>query len=95
MKRKNSSDEQIIKALKRIDSGEKAKDVCRELGVHEQTFYNWKKKFSGMKVDQLREFKMLQDENGRLKKIVADQALSIDMLKAVNAKKSGRRSCTT
>ncbi len=87
MKRKNFTEEQIIRALKRIDAGEKSKDVCRELGVHEQTYYNWKKKYSGMEVDQLREFKMLQEENNRLKKIVADQALSIDMLKAVNAKK--------
>lgn len=87
MKRKRFTEEQIIKALKRVDAGEKAKDVCRELGVHEQTYYGWKKKYSGMEVDQLKEFKILQDENNRLKKLVADQALSIDMLKAVNAKK--------
>lgn len=87
MKRKKFTEEQIIRALKRVDAGEKAKDVCRELGVHEQTYYNWKKKYSGMEVDQLREFKSLQEENARLKKIVADQALSIDILKAVNAKK--------
>jgi putative transposase len=87
MKRKKFTEEQIIKALKRIEAGEQAKAVCRELGVHEQTYYNWKKKYSGMEVDQLREFKMLQDENNRLKKIVADQALNIDVLKAVNAKK--------
>lgn len=87
MKRKKFTEEQIIKALKRIEAGEQAKAVCRELGVHEQTYYNWKKKYSGMEVDQLREFKMLQDENNRLKKIVADQALNIDVLKAINAKK--------
>ena len=87
MKRKKFSEEQIIKALKRIEAREQAKAVCRELGVHEQTYYNWKKKYSGMEVDQLREFKLLQDENNRLKKIVADQALNIDVLKAVNAKK--------
>lgn len=87
MKRKKFTEEQIIRALKRVDAGEKSKDVCRELGVHEQTYYNWKKKYSGMEVDQLREFKILQEENARLKKIVADQALSIDVLKAVNAKK--------
>lgn len=87
MKRKNFTEEQIIKALKRVDAGEKAKDICRDLGIHEQTFYNWKKKYSGMEVDQLRELKMLQEENNRLKKIVADQALNIDVLKAVNAKK--------
>lgn len=87
MKRKKFTEEQIIRALKRVDAGEKSKDVCRELGVHEQTYYNWKKKYSGMEVDQLREFKSLQEENARLKKIVADQALNIDILKAVNAKK--------
>lgn len=87
MKRKRISEEQIVKALQRIDAGEAAKAVCRELGVHEQTYYNWKKKYSGMEVDQLKELKLLQDENNRLKKIVADQALNIDMLKAVNVKK--------
>lgn len=87
MKRKHFTEEQIIKALKRIDAGEAAKSVCRELGVHEQTYYNWKKKYAGMEVDQLKELKALQDENNRLKKIVADQALNIDILKAVNAKK--------
>lgn len=87
MKRKKFTEEQIIKALKRIEAGEQAKAVCRELGVHEQTYYNWKKKYSGMEVDQLKEFRVLQEENNRLKRIVADQALSIDMLKAVNAKK--------
>ena len=87
MKRKHFTEEQIIKALKRIDAGEAAKSVCRELGVHEQTYYNWKKKYAGMEVDQLKELKALQDENNRLKKIVAYQALNIDILKAVNAKK--------
>jgi putative transposase len=87
MKRKRFSEEQIIKVLKRLESGEKAKDVCRELGIHEQTYYNWKKKYSGMEVDQLKELKHLQEENLRLKRLVADQALSIDMLKAVNSKK--------
>lgn len=87
MKRKHFTEEQIIKALKRIEAGEAAKTVCRELGVHEQTYYNWKKKYAGMEIDQLKELKALQDENNRLKKIVADQALNIDILKAVNAKK--------
>ncbi len=48
MKRKKFTEEQIIKALKRIEAGEQGKAVCRELGVHEQTYYNWKKKYSGM-----------------------------------------------
>ena len=87
MKRKRFTEEQIIGALKRAESGENSKEICRELGIHQQTFYNWKVKFAGMDVDQLRELKRLQDENNRLKKMVADQALNIEVLKAVNAKK--------
>jgi putative transposase len=59
MKRKKFSEEQIIKALKQVEIDETAKAVSRELGVHEQTFYNWKKKYFGMEVDQLREFKII------------------------------------
>lgn len=87
MKRKKFSEEQIIKTLKRVEVGESAKDVCRELGVHAQTYYNWKRQYSGMEADQLKELKLLLEENNRLKKIVADQALNIDVLKAINAKK--------
>lgn len=70
-----------------MEAGEQAKAVCRELGFHEQTYYNWKKRYSGMEVDQLKELRLVQEENNSLKKIVADQALNIDVLKAVNAKK--------
>ncbi|MCK6595756.1 MAG: transposase [Bacteriovoracaceae bacterium] len=70
MKPKKFSEVQIIKALKRIEACEQAMAVCRELGVHEQTYYNWKKKYSGLEVDQLKELKALQDENACLKKIV-------------------------
>jgi putative transposase len=66
---------------------QRPEDLCRELGVHQQTFYNWKLKYSGMEVDQLKELKRLQEENNRLKKMVADQALNIEVLKEVNSKK--------
>jgi len=87
MKRKKFTEAQIVKALKRAQQGEGAKVICRELGIHEQTFYNWKKKYAGMEVSDVVELKRLQDENNRLKKIVADQALDIVMLKDINSRK--------
>ena len=87
MKAKRFKEEQIIKIIKRAETGESPKDLCRELGVHQQTFYNWKSKYSGMEVDLLKELKRLQEENNRLKKMVADQALNIEVLKEVNSKK--------
>jgi putative transposase len=87
MKRKRFTEEQIIKALKRIDSGESAKDVGREMGIHQQTLYNWKSKYGGMEVNDLVELKRLLEENRRLKLLVAEQALDITMLKDVNSRK--------
>jgi putative transposase len=87
MKRKRFTEEQIIKAIKRIDSGESPKELCRELGVSQQTLYNWKSKYGGMEVSELAELKRLQDENRRLKSLVAEQALDITMLKDINSRK--------
>ena len=85
--KKRFTEEQIVKALKRIESGEKQRDVARELGVNEQTIYVWKRKFAGLEVSELQELKALKDENARLKRLVADQALDIQILKDVNSKK--------
>ena len=87
MKKKRFTEEQIIKALKRMENGEAAKDLCRELGVHQQTLYNWKNKYGGMEINQLVELKRLQEENKKLKTLVADQALDITMLKDLNSQK--------
>jgi putative transposase len=87
MKKKRFSEEQIIKAIKRMENGESPKDLCREMGVHQQTLYNWKSKYSGMEISELAELKRLQDENRRLKGLVADQALDITMLKDINSRK--------
>jgi len=80
-------EEQIIAALKEVDAGAKTADVCRRLGVTEQTYYRWKAKFGGMDVSEAKRLKQLEDENRRLKHMVADQALDLQALKSVLAKK--------
>lgn len=81
------TEEQIIKALTRLKKGEKAKDLGRELGVSGHTLYNWKSRYNDMTVNEAKRLRELESENSRLKKIVADQALDIVMLKDVNSKK--------
>jgi len=73
--------------LKEVDAGAKLQDVVRRLGVSEQTYYRWKAKYGEMEVSDAKKLKALEDENRRLKTMVADQALDIQMLKAVVAKK--------
>ncbi len=85
--KKRFSEEQMIQAIKRLESGSAVKDLSRELGVSQQTLYHWKKRFGGMDVADARRLKELETENARLKRLVADQALDIVMLKDVNSKK--------
>lgn len=88
MGRKSSfTQEQIIRALKEVDGGARAQDVCRKFGVSEQTLYRWKAKYGGMDVSDAKRLKHLEDENRRLKHMVADLALDIQALKAVLEKK--------
>ena len=86
MKRIRFKEEQIVDALKRVEGGMAVKDLCRELGITEQTYYTWRRKYGGMEKNQVMELKQLRDENNRLKKLVADQALDIQALKAINGK---------
>ena len=80
--------EQIIRILGEIEkSGVKISDACRPHGITEQTYYRWRKKYGGMEVSEARRLKELEEENARLKRLVADQALDIQILKEVNAKK--------
>lgn len=81
------TEEQIIKALTRNRNGENAKDLGRELGVSAQTLYIWKRKYKNMTVNEAKRLRELEAENTQLKKIVANQALDIVMLKDVNSKK--------
>ena len=74
MPKKRYSDEQIAFALRQVDAGATAGEVCRKMGVTEATFYRWKKVYAGMGVSEIRRLKQLEDENGKLKRQDADQA---------------------
>lgn len=85
--KKRFSEEQIIGILKEQEGGLKTGDVCRHHGISEGTFYNWKSKYGGMDVSEARRLKALEVENARLKRMVADLHLDIEILKDVNSKK--------
>jgi putative transposase len=73
----------MIAALKQVDAGRKVEDVAREVGVSKHTIYGWKAKYGGMDVNEVQEVKQLREENGRLKKLVADLSLDKDALQSV------------
>jgi putative transposase len=81
VKKSPFTETQIVAILKEHEGGVATKDLCRRHGVSPATFYNWKAKFGGMEVSDVAKMKALEDENRRLKRIVADQALNIDVLK--------------
>lgn len=85
--KKRFTEEQIIKVINRIEHGEKAKELSREIGVSQQTLYQWKKKFKGMTVSEAKRMRSLESENARLKKLVADLSLDNQMLRDVNSRK--------
>jgi putative transposase len=87
MKKSRFTEEQIIAVLREAESGTAVKDLCRRVGVSTVTFYKWKAKYAGMEISEVRRMRMLEEENGRLKRIVAQQALDIDALKLVLSKK--------
>jgi putative transposase len=87
MRKSTFTEEQIAYALRQVESGTPVTDVCRKLGVSEQTFYRWKRKFAGMGVAELRRLRQLEDENRRLKQLVADLTLDRHMLQEVIRKK--------
>lgn len=92
MRRSRFSVEQIVAVLKQVELGMAVADACRKLGVSEQTFYLWKKQYGSLEPDQARELKQLQEENARLKKLVADLSLDKAILQDIAAKKwSGPR----
>ena len=87
MKRKKHSESEMVKAVKELESGVSAEVVAREYGVSKATLYQWKSKYSGMDVSQVRRLKELEEENRRLKQMYADLALDNQILKDVIEKK--------
>ena len=87
MKRSRFSEEQKIRILHELRSGKSRKEICVEHNVSPQTISQWKGKYGDMDVNEARKLKALEEENARMKRIIADQAMQIDILKEVNSKK--------
>jgi putative transposase len=87
MKKSKFTEAQIVFAIKQSESGVKTEEVCRKMGISEATFYNWKKKYGGLGVTELRRLRQLEEENFKLKQIVADLTLDKQMLQDVLKKK--------
>ncbi len=87
MKKSKFTETQIIKAIKENEAGRKVEDISRELGINVGTFYNWRKKYSGMEVNHLKRLKELESENSKLKRMYAEQALQLEMARDVISKK--------
>ena len=87
MKKSRFTEQQIAYALRQAESGTPVTEICRKLGVSQQTFYTWRRKFAGMGVAELRELRQLREENKKLKELVADLSLDKHMLQEVLSKK--------
>jgi putative transposase len=87
MKKKRYTEEQIIGAIKRHESGVKVDDICRELGISQGTFYNWRSKYGGLEVSEAKRLRELESENGKLKKLLAEKMLENEAMKDVLSKK--------
>lgn len=105
MPKKGHSEEQILRALRQAEAGTKVGEICREYGISDATFYIWKKKYSGLGLSELRELRQLREENGKLKRLVADLSLERHILQEIVQKKlyspvsgvrlaSGHRRCS-
>jgi putative transposase len=87
MKKTRFTEQQIAFALKQVEAGSPVQEVIRQMGISEQTFYNWKKKYGGLGPSELRRLKQLEDENRQLKRMVADLSLDKQMLQDVLSRK--------
>ena len=85
--KKRYTDEQIIKAIKKHEAGAKVEDICRDLGISNGTFYNWRSKFAGIEVNEAKRLRELETENNKLKRLLADKMLEVEAMKDVLSKK--------
>lgn len=90
MRRSRFTDEQIVAALKEHEAGASTGELCRRLGISQETLYRWKRKYGGLEVSDARRLRELEEENRRLKRLVAEQALDVLALKDVLSKNFGR-----
>jgi len=87
MKKKRYSEEQIIGAIKQHEAGAKVDDICRDLGISNGTFYNWRSKYAGMEVSEAKRLRELEKENAKLKKLLAEKLLEAEAMKDIISKK--------
>ena len=87
MKKSNFTETQIVKAIKEHESGRKAEDICREMGISSAAFYKWKQRYGGMETSDVKRLKDLEEENARLKRMYANLSLVHEALKDAVAKK--------
>ncbi len=87
MGKRGHSEEEILRVLREVDSGDTVVEICRKHGISQQTFYLWKKKYAGLGLSELRELRQLREENAKLKRLVADLSLDRHVLQEIVAKK--------
>jgi putative transposase len=87
MPKKAHSEEQIVAVLRQVEAGERVADICRKVGISQATYYLWKKQYAGLGVSELRELRQLREENGRLKRLVADLSVDRQILQEIVSKK--------
>jgi putative transposase len=87
MPKKGHTEEQIVAVLRQVEAGARVEEVCRKGGISEATYYLWKRQYSGVGVSELRELRQLREENGRLKRLVADLSLDRQILQEIVSKK--------
>jgi len=91
MPRKGPSEEEIVRALRQAEGGQKVREICREMGVSQQAFSSWKRRYAGLGLSELRELRQLREENRKLKTLVADLTLDKHILQEVLSKRSEAR----
>jgi len=85
--KKRYSEEQIITAIKEHETGAKVDDICRRLGISSGTFYNWRSKYAGLEVNEAKRLREIEQENNKLKRLLAEKLLEVDAMKDVLSKK--------